>query len=73
MPPVEEEETEREKEEENELRKKEYTKGEIKRRWRIKEIHLHVHLGSSPTRGSSFYFGKVTALGVLCCFAMLFV
>ena len=26
-----------------------------------------------PTRGSSFFFGKVTALGVLCCFALLFV
>ena len=29
----------------------------------------HVH----PTRGSLFFFGKVTALGVLCCFALLFV
>ena len=28
--------------------------------------------GSSPTRGSSFFLGKVTALqlGVLCCFAL---
>ena len=25
------------------------------------------------TRGSSFFFGNVTALGVLCCFALLFV
>ena len=25
---------------------------------------------SSPTRGSSFFLGKVTALGVLCCFAL---
>ena len=25
------------------------------------------------SRGSSFFFGKVTALGVLCCFALLFV
>ena len=25
-------------------------------------------VGSSPTRGSSFFLGKVTALGVLCCF-----
>ena len=25
------------------------------------------------TRGSSFFLGKVTALGVLCCFALLFV
>ena len=30
-------------------------------------------MGSSPTRGSSFLLGKVTALGVLCCFALLFV
>ena len=30
-------------------------------------------VGWSPTRGSSFFFGKVTALGVLCCFALLFV
>ena len=29
-------------------------------------------MGSSPTRGSSFFLGKVTALGVLCCFALLF-
>ena len=27
-------------------------------------------MGSSPTRGSSFFLGKVTALGVLCCFAL---
>ena len=32
-------------------------------------------MGSSPTRGSSFHLGKVTALGmavfgVLCCFAL---
>ena len=27
-------------------------------------------LKSSPTRGSSFFSGKVTALGVLCCFAL---
>ena len=27
-------------------------------------------MGSSPTRGSSFLLGKVTALGVLCCFAL---
>ena len=26
--------------------------------------------GSSPTRASSFFLGKVTALGVLCCFAL---
>ena len=26
-----------------------------------------------PTRGRSFSLGKVTALGVLCCFALLFV
>ena len=30
-------------------------------------------VGSSRTRGSSFFLGKVTALGVLCCFALLFV
>ena len=27
-------------------------------------------MGSSPTRGSSFFLGKVTALGVLCYFAL---
>ena len=27
-------------------------------------------MGSSPTRGSSFFLGKVTALRVLCCFAL---
>ena len=27
-------------------------------------------VGSSPTRGSSFFLGKVTALGVLCWFAL---
>ena len=27
-------------------------------------------MGLSPTRGSSFFFGEVTALGVLCCFAL---
>ena len=27
-------------------------------------------MGSSPTRGSSFFLGKVTALGELCCFAL---
>ena len=27
-------------------------------------------VGSSPTRGSSFFLGRVTALGVLCCFAL---
>ena len=30
-------------------------------------------VGSNPTRGSSFFFGKLTGLGVLCCFALLFV
>ena len=29
-----------------------------------------VVVGSSPTRGTSFFLGKVTALGVLCCFAL---
>ena len=40
-------------------------------------IHIHTCtctcvcvVGSSPTRGSSFFLGKVTALGVLCCFAL---
>ena len=28
---------------------------------------------SGPTRGSSFCLGRVTAFGVLCCFALLFV
>ena len=28
---------------------------------------------SFEVRGSSFFLGKVTALGVLCCFALLFV
>ena len=28
-------------------------------------------MGSSPTRGSSFFLGKVTALGVLCCFYLV--
>ena len=27
-------------------------------------------MGSSPTRGSSFFFGTVTTFGVLCCFAL---
>ena len=27
-------------------------------------------MGSSSNRGSSFFLGKVTALGVLCCFAL---
>ena len=27
-------------------------------------------MGSSPTRGGSFFLGKVTTLGVLCCFAL---
>ena len=31
---------------------------------------MYVYVGSSPTRGSSFFLGKVTALGVLCCFAL---
>ena len=33
----------------------------------------HLRVGSSLTRGSSFFLGKVTAFGVLCCFALLFV
>ena len=35
-------------------------------------MYFSVHVGSSPTQGSSFFFGKVTALGVLCCFVCLF-
>ena len=31
---------------------------------------IHVVVGSSPTRCSSFFLGKVTTLGVLCCFAL---
>ena len=30
-------------------------------------------VGSSPTRGSRFFLGKVTALGVSCCFALIVV
>ena len=44
---------------------------------RAAHVHLYVHVhgvwsvvGSSPTRSSSFFLGKVTALGVLCCFAL---
>ena len=42
-------------------------------------MYMYVHVvecsvssvvGSSPTRGSSFFSGKVTTLGVLCCFAL---
>ena len=42
-------------------------------------IIIHVHsvaqlvwsvVSSNPSRGGSFFFGKVTALGVLCCFAL---
>ena len=37
-------------------------------------IHVHVQnvIVSNPTQSSSFFFGKATALGVLCCFALLF-
>ena len=34
---------------------------------------IHVVVGSSPTQCSSFFLGKVTTLGVLCCFTLLFV
>ena len=38
------------------------------------QVHTCImHVGSSPTRGSSFFLGKVTSMGVLCCFALLFV
>ena len=34
-------------------------------------IHVHVCMYTCiPVHGSSFFFGKVTALGVLCCFAL---
>ena len=34
-------------------------------------IYMYMYVvGSSPTRGSSFFLGKVTALGVLCCIAL---
>ena len=37
----------------------------------ISHVHVHVSVvGSSPTRGNSFFLEKVTALGVLCCFAL---
>ena len=32
--------------------------------------YMYSVVGSSPTRGSSFFIEKVTALGVLCCFAL---
>ena len=37
-------------------------------------IYMHVSVvGLSPTRGSSLFLGKVTALGELCWFALLFI
>ena len=41
----------------------------------IKLVHCYMYMymtvvGSSPTRGSSIFLEKVTALGVLCCFAL---
>ena len=36
-------------------------------------LEMCIRVRSSPTRGSLFFSGKVTALGVLCCFALLFV
>ena len=38
---------------------------------RTTHIHVCECRGSSPTRGSSLFLGKVTALGELCCFALL--
>ena len=35
--------------------------------------YMYSVVDSSPTRGSSFFLGEVTALGVLCCFALSFV
>ena len=32
--------------------------------------YMYSVVGSSPTQGSSFFLGKVTALGVLSCFAL---
>ena len=49
------------------------------RRWKINAakkvcmystVNYTCIVGSSSTRGSSFFLGKVTALGVLCCFAL---
>ena len=40
------------------------------------DVGVYVQKGSEQptcTCGSSFFLGKVTALGVLCCFALLFV
>ena len=33
-------------------------------------LEMCIRVRSSPTRGSSFFSGKVTTLGVLCCFAL---
>ena len=33
-------------------------------------MYMSGAVGSSPIRGSSFFQGKVTTLGVLCCFAL---
>ena len=37
----------------------------------IQYIHMYMYMYMCPTRGSSFFLGKVTALGVLCCFALI--
>ena len=39
----------------------------------LKSIRAEKEVMKNPTRGSSFFFVKVTALGVLCGFALLFV
>ena len=39
----------------------------------VRPFRVWCVVGSSPTRGSSFFLGKLTALGMLCCFALLFV
>ena len=36
-------------------------------------MYMYSVVDSSPTRGPSFFLGEVTALGVLCCFALSFV
>ena len=45
---------------------------DVRRRGGGRNIHVWSVVGLNPTRGSTFVFGKVTALGVLCCFALLF-
>ena len=38
------------------------------------QVHVHVYIHVTPeVQCSSFFLGKVTALGVLCCFTLFFV